>query len=276
MCNNFTIISGNVPDCFIVNEDTLIQTPLNQQVQLQLVDAQITVQGTSIIQSHDSTQTIISLEGTAIVTIPQTVTTIRAGQQVTIEINQQLSDVISYNPASLLPIPMTQLQRPLEIIQPTGTPPATTTPNVDCPAPANWTDNYTVQSGDTLTTIADKANITVQDLQTANCIDNANSIRVGLVLRVPANAIAPTQPAQTFTPSAVFFRADNETILAGDCTILRWDVQNIRQIELDGNLITVATDEQVCPTETTTYTLTVTYPDATQSQHQVIITVNQS
>ena len=45
---------------------------------------------------------------------------------------------------------------------------------------------YTIQSGDNLTSIARLYNMTIEDLVTANDIENANMIRVGQVLRIPA------------------------------------------------------------------------------------------
>lgn len=278
-CNGYAITTQAQPDCIAVSRGTLIQTPLNEQVQINTQNAEIAIQGTALIQVVEDSSTIVTLEGTTVIGIDQQVTTLHSGQKATFIDNQSITETSQYTNDDISTLPFDQLQRQIQIIPPTATVIRTDAPDIlasGCPIPDNWTDNYTVQSGDSLTTIANSADITVSDLQTANCIDNPNSIQVGQVLSIPQNAIQPTQPNVTFTPSAVFFRADREAVTSGECTTLRWDVQNIRQLKLDDELITDRTEQSVCPTETSTYRLTVDYHDDTQSEHTITIEVNES
>ncbi len=275
-CNDYLVISGSTPTCFVENNYTLIQTPLNQQVQLQINNHEIAIQGTAIIWSDDNTQKIISVEGTFTIGGNQQTLSINSGQQITVNEDSQLSNITNYNYIDLQNIAFDQLQRIITLIEPTATPILTNTPDVDCPPPENWIDNYIIQAGDSLTSIANRANVPLQELQDANCIDNPNNIQVGQILIVPENSIPATQPSQTFTPSAVFFRADSESISRGNCTVLRWDVQNIRQLTLNNELITTNTNQEVCPDTTTTYTLTVDYYDERQTEHIVTVTVNDT
>ncbi|MGH6815039.1 MAG: LysM peptidoglycan-binding domain-containing protein [Hyphomicrobiaceae bacterium] len=66
----------------------------------------------------------------------------------------------------------------------------------------NWRGSYTVKPGDKLYDIALAHNITVVELQSVNEIADANKIRPGMVLRVPAiggDAAAPEAPPKTAT-----------------------------------------------------------------------------
>ena len=56
------------------------------------------------------------------------------------------------------------------------------------------------------------------------------------------------------------FTIDRSTIAQGECTTLRWNVQNIEAIYLDGNGVAGSGERTVCPTVNTTYTLrAITY-----------------
>jgi len=91
-------------------------------------------------------------------------------------------------------------------------------------------------------------------------------------------ASAP-QPTPTFTPTptsgapSVNFRADDYTISSGDCTRLRWDVDNVREIYLDGEGVVGHDKRKVCPTATTTYRLKVIRLDGGTEIYTVTITV---
>lgn len=85
----------------------------------------------------------------------------------------------------------------------TNTPaPATATPtqqssgsssggNTTCTVRTDW-PIYTVVAGDTLGTIAQRTGSTVNQLTTANCLANPNSISVGQQIRVPRSPAPPT------------------------------------------------------------------------------------
>lgn len=58
-----------------------------------------------------------------------------------------------------------------------------------CPVRVEWPER-TVQAGDTLFKIAQRANSTVDELVEANCLSNRDFIYVGMILRVPPGMVA--------------------------------------------------------------------------------------
>ena len=72
-----------------------------------------------------------------------------------------------------------------------------------CTPPSGWV-SYTVVFGDTLAEIARRTDSTVAALSAANCIENPNRIRVGLLITVPrVPDPVPTRPATTPPPTHV-------------------------------------------------------------------------
>jgi murein DD-endopeptidase MepM/ murein hydrolase activator NlpD len=91
-----------------------------------------------------------------------------------------------------------------------------------------------VVSGDTLGSIARRANSSVNELAAGNCLTNANAINVGQILRVPRAVSAqlpPTMPPTTglqqigslYISSYIGADAGNYQLLRGDTITLRWD-----------------------------------------------------
>ncbi|MDE3089575.1 MAG: LysM peptidoglycan-binding domain-containing protein [Chloroflexota bacterium] len=74
---------------------------------------------------------------------------------------------------------------PPVVVQPPAPPPQPPTPPAPQP-PAPSAQTYTVQSGDTLYAIARKFGVTVDSIVKANNIANANLIKPGQVLTIPA------------------------------------------------------------------------------------------
>lgn len=75
---------------------------------------------------------------------------------------------------------------------------------------------------------------------------------------------SPTAPdaaraAQETTASdveiSISFWADQPQIQQGDCTDLNWNVQHADSISLDGKAVSASGSQQVCPSQSTTYTL---------------------
>lgn len=64
---------------------------------------------------------------------------------------------------------------------------ATNTPQSCSSFQTNW-KVYTVVRGDSLVNIASAHNSTVEELATANCLDNPNSLRIGQIIYVPNSA----------------------------------------------------------------------------------------
>lgn len=89
----------------------------------------------------------------------------------------------------------------------TSTPTATTTKHprsaatkavVSCGPPVSWV-LYTVQHGDTLTSIGLAYGVSVTQLQSANCLGNSTAIQAGMPLYVPH--VAPRPPLPTIKPA---------------------------------------------------------------------------
>ncbi len=76
---------------------------------------------------------------------------------------------------------------------------------------------------------------------------------------VPPPTIAPsptTMPTAT-PPMYVDFRADAPWVNAGQCTTLRWDVEGVRAVYVDGRGQPGHGSQEVCPGETRTFVLHV-------------------
>lgn len=83
-----------------------------------------------------------------------------------------------------------------------------------------------------------------------------------------ATATPTATPTQTPTPTPhvdARFRADQLRINAGQCTYLRWDVDNVKGVYLDGAGRPGHSAEKVCPSQTRTYTLKVVRRDGFES-----------
>jgi hypothetical protein len=81
---------------------------------------------------------------------------------------------------------------------------------------------------------------------------------------VAAPTVTPTfePPTLTATPTPqlnyeIDFWADDESITAGSCTKLYWDTENVQAVYLDGEGVKGSGSLQVCPSQTTEYTLDV-------------------
>lgn len=81
----------------------------------------------------------------------------------------------------------------------------------------------------------------------------------------------PLLPTETPIPLEVSFEASETSINAGKCTVLEWVVKNAAHVYLEGIEAGGMGDEEVCPSSTTTYTLTVEYEGGTTSRD---ITIN--
>ena len=74
---------------------------------------------------------------------------------------------------------------------------------------------------------------------------------------VPTPTFAPSPtPMPTATPPMyVDFRADAPWVMAGECTTLRWDVEGVRAVYMNGQGQPGHSSQDVCPSETRTYVL---------------------
>ena len=69
------------------------------------------------------------------------------------------------------------------------------------------------------------------------------------------------------------FRADRTSLVAGECTYLRWDIEGVSGVYLDGGGMVGHYAKLVCPKETHTYVLTVHQRDERWVPHELTINV---
>lgn len=98
--------------------------------------------------------------------------------------------------ATLPSLPITQTLPPVTVPLPATVIPTACFPRTD------WQYTYVVRSGDTLFSIATRFGLSLAQLQTGNCISNANQIFVGQVLRVPSPPPPTVPPPPTLTPTS--------------------------------------------------------------------------
>ena len=102
----------------------------------------------------------------------------------------------------------------------TVTPSLTPTPNLiiiaETPLPSPAPTTYTVQSGDTLSQIAERFHISLDDLQAANPDISPSSLSVGTVLLIPGESDGPrSAPTPTPVPAPVTQTSCHPTIDRG-------------------------------------------------------------
>ena len=84
------------------------------------------------------------------------------------------------------------------------------------------------------------------------------------VTRLATRLVVPRSPTNTAIPSATVlpstymnFRADRQYLSKGECTTLRWDVEGVKEIYLNGDGRVGHGFQEVCPNQTTTHNLRV-------------------
>lgn len=288
-CQHVSPSNGGALLCVNAPPTAMLLQTQGIQVTTRINGANITLDGTVYIDIVQNQHMIVAtLEGVGIVGAYGSARILQPGSQTIIpiggtsgyEIIGTPGSATRYDAATIASAPLDTLSRPVELAITPQQPvqPATPTPEpdlADCTPRDDWTTIYTIVPGDNLSSIASNAGISLNDLQNANCITNPDRIFVGQELRLPATVIldTPAPIGPTNTPSAVLFRADSTNLVAGNCTTLRWDIDNVTSVALNGEVVDPHSSRQVCPTLTTTYRLVVMYPDAHTTSHQVVITV---
>lgn len=299
VCGPFQVPPDTYLVCALQGDMVLLQTQSGQTVPLSWQNATWTLSGTGLYipSSETLTETLITLEGTALVSVNGSTRIVPHGAQVILSLDDtgrihSLSpQPLPYDILSADPVLLSQLPRALALPTAITAPEGDTTakqdaalaaqsPCTDCTRSSSeacavrdeW-DEARVQAGETLSAIATRYSIATADLQQANCLANPNQLKIGQVLRVPPYPTITPYAQATFTPSVVAFRADSTQLNTGDCTMLRWDVQNISAVFLDEQPTTGSGVLPICPVKTTTYTLRVVYPDGTQTQNPLLVSV---
>ncbi len=73
--------------------------------------------------------------------------------------------------------------------------------------------------------------------------------------RRAAVEVTPPPTPTVLPPIEINFNADRYSLKIGECTKLRWEVKNAEQVSLDGQPVPPLEAEDVCPQQTTTYSL---------------------
>jgi LysM repeat protein len=108
-------------------------------------------------------------------------------------------------PPSTSSAPSTVDLRPYSTVTPSPSPDAPAgLAAAETPLPSPTPFTYTVQAGDTLSQIAERFGVSLDDLQAANPEIAANSMSVGQVLKIPSDPANPSgEPTPTPVPFAV-------------------------------------------------------------------------
>lgn len=198
---------------------------------------------------------------------------------------------ITFTPASVAPVAATDTPAP---VAPGISPTATTAP----------LGTHTVRSGENLLCIGRGYGVLPEAIAAANNLAVNARLSVGSTLVIPAvpwtnisngpvcqpqfNSPYPGLPfvtatraplVATLTPTGtgtlvpqISFTADATTLTAGQCTNLRWTTANVKEVFLNGQGVVGNSVQQVCPPQTTTYTLTVNTGSTTETR-TITITV---
>lgn len=291
----------------------LIQSPSGQQVTMNINGADI-ILGSTIFMSAvpNVSMKLSTIEGVAVVTSFDDTRIVPQGGEIGIALGGEEGLEAAGAPSALrgftqeqLPfVPLGLLEE--EVALPPALPivgamPAITASPVGAAVPtaaatvagvctprADWTARYVIQSGDTLSGIAARAGVRLDDLTTGNCITNAARILAGQTLNVPFAIPTLRPPTATFTsvPATLAvtatssnviigpnLRADANPIFSGSCTVVRWDVANIREVYFEGSPAIGSDSRSVCPYTTTTYTLSVIRLDGVRQDFQITVYV---
>ncbi|MBE7472784.1 MAG: hypothetical protein DPW09_12090 [Anaerolineae bacterium] len=77
----------------------------------------------------------------------------------------------------------------------------------------------------------------------------------------------------TAVPDSIVFQPDRFTLTTGECVVLNWRVENVREVYLNSAPVTGEGNRRECPPATTTYTLHVVRKDGSSVDKQVTVTV---
>jgi hypothetical protein len=86
----------------------------------------------------------------------------------------------------------------------------------------------------------------------------------------PAPPQPPEQPKKPQAPMTISFRADRTQLKAGECTRLRWDVEHVKEVYLDGQGVVGHSSRQVCPKATHTFVLHIVHYGGTTERKVTI------
>ncbi len=97
--------------------------------------------------------------------------------------------------------------------------------------------------------------------------------RSATVTPIPQSTPQPT-PTITLAAGNPNLRADQTTLVAGQCTTIRWDTTNASQVLFQGQP-TRSSEQQVCPAADTTYNLLLIFDDGSRQPYTIRVVVQQ-
>lgn len=272
------LLSEETAVCIAVDDNSVLIQSTVEQVTASLLQISIVVDGTVFV-TMDDTIRIISLEGRTFVGVQGQNRILSSRRIVTIPIVNDIAQ--SPSASELLGFDLlidaqflNDLPRPIDMLTiiPTVTPVPIVISTIisdGCTGVDTWRGEYIVVAGDTLNAIAQRFDLTLDELSEGNCLNNVSRITVGQILSVPIaeNTVNLSQ--------IIGFRADSYVIESGICTMLFWNVANVSTIYLDNNLVTENGSLEVCPEQTQSYTLFVTYADRSEAIRELTISVQE-
>ncbi|MDX2159739.1 MAG: LysM domain-containing protein [bacterium] len=301
-----SVLCEALPDSALI-----IQTPENQQIALNINGADVILGSTAhITASQDDDMIVRLLEGSGVVTAFGESRLLVPGTEVWMPLGGENGTTVIDAPGSIRPLDMNAVNDlPLDLLDrdiemPTirftaAESTATPTANGACTVRQDWGFTYVIQPGDTLSSIAGRAGITLQALTEGNCIQDAARILAGQTLRTPvqvsapprvtggtATATRPNQAAATSTPTSTpqsqaqpvtaFLRANSTQIVLGQCVDLSWGVNATGEISysnLNGLPVPLNGNRQECPETNTTYVFIMAFTDGRASNASVTVNV---
>jgi len=100
-------------------------------------------------------------------------------------------------------------------------------------------------------------------------------------VEVRKRTIQVQAPAQAAAPSSEMFSVDRAEIRPGECVTFRWRVEGVKEVYFfaegtgwQGHGVVGEGEQQVCPSQTTTYRLRIVNRDDTVAVHKITIQVN--
>jgi hypothetical protein len=295
---------GNASCTQVPDSALLIQSPTGSQVAMKINGADVALGSTAYVTAElNKVMEFAIVEGQGIISANGVTRVVQPGAQVSIPLGGPDGLQANGAPDEPEPFDVNAIQlAPLNLLDRKVTIPSPFVPgqsvisptNTDTPTPAgeqttacvpraDWAYRYIIQRGDNLAAIALKLNMRTADLQIGNCVANPNQLVAGQALHVPRPAPTSTpMPTPTFTPEPPHqqvgmmgpnLRADSNKINSGDCTTIRWDVDNIKAVYFENQPTTGHNSQQVCPTRTNTYTLLVQMLDDQRQLYPITINV---
>lgn len=282
-CTEIVARTGDDITCRPVRENTVLVQTDSQHV-LEFNGPSVTFDATVFLEADPGTSLVVAvLDGTAIISSGGISRVINSGLEVLIPLDNGLSstfaplepetysnDRVQSAPLGELPNSIT-LNTPVPSSTPSPTPRPTDIIPTTCPRPDSWSETYTIQRGDNLTSIANAFEVSITELQQFNCISNPNRIRPGDVLFVPGEEITATP--QELPPA---FWVDNNRLLPSTCTMIHWVAEGGRLVYFQSEPVSRSADLEICPVATTKYTLSVIQPGGEQLDYSITVTVISS